>query len=183
MNHQSFLKKEMNKINSREKLLIACKKVLLEEGQSALTIRKVAKVADVNQGLVHHYFGSKENMICHLLDHETNQIAENAEKYLRQTDSDKLPLKFLTETDLGKYMIEIIYLAQHMPGLKDKVKDIIVNRRDFLGTLFGIDNKNDRILLQVCVLGLVVLSCVDSEIKTPEVLQSIQEKVLNLTKN
>ena len=173
----------MNKVTSKEKLLIACKKVLLEEGQSALTIRKVAKVAGVNQGLIHHYFGTKENMVCQLLDYELNQIGENTKKYLDQTHQKKIPIEFLIETGMGKFMIEIINLSQHMPILKDKTQKIIVDRRDFFGSLFGITNQNDRILLQVCVLGSVILSCVDSKIKTPEVLQNVQDKILNLVQN
>ena len=173
----------MNKTDSKEKLLTACKKILLEDGQASLTIRKVAKVAGVNQGLVHHYFGSKENMVCQLLDYESTQIANNVKKFIIQTDGKKLPIKFLTETDLGKLLIEIILLSLHMPGLKEKVRNIIIDRRKYFGSIFGIENENDRIFLQICVLGSVILSFVDSTIKTPEVLQNIQEKILNLGKN
>ncbi|MBT4287816.1 MAG: TetR/AcrR family transcriptional regulator [Deltaproteobacteria bacterium] len=172
----------MNKVSSKEKLFSACKKILLEEGQSALTVRRVAKVAGVNQGLIHHYFGSKENMVCQLLDYESTQFADNVKQYIIQTDAKKLPIKFLTETDLGKLLIEIILLSLHMPVLKEKVRDIIIDRRNFFGSIFGIENENDRIFLQICVLGSVILSFVDSTIKTPEVLQNLQEKVLNLAK-
>jgi len=170
----------MNKVSSKEKLFTACKKILLEEGQSALTVRRVAKVAGVNQGLVHHYFGSKENMVYQLLDYESTQFADNAKKFITQSDGKKLPIKFLTKTDLGKLLIEIILLAQHMPGLKEKVRDIIIDRRNFFGSIFGIENENDRIFLQICVFGSVMLSFVDSTIKAPEVLQNVQDKIFDL---
>lgn len=171
----------MNTSNSKQKLLTACKKVLLEEGHSALTIRKIAKVAGVNQGLVHHYFNTKENMVSQLLDQESAQITDNVKEYIKQTNCKKLPIKFLSETDFGTLLIEIVLLSQRMSGLKAKVQEIIADRRNLFGSLFGIESQNDRILLQICVLGSVILSRVDSKIKTPEVLENLQDKILSLT--
>jgi AcrR family transcriptional regulator len=53
---------------TRELLLAAARKVLLEDGLPAVTTRRVATAANVNQALVHYHFGSIENLLLDVLD-------------------------------------------------------------------------------------------------------------------
>ena len=61
---------------TRELLLAAARKVLLEDGLPAVTTRRVATAANVNQALVHYHFGSIENLLLDVLNtvaHDTRR--------------------------------------------------------------------------------------------------------------
>lgn len=61
---------------TRELLLAAARRVLLEDGLPAVTTRRVANAAKVNQALVHYHFGSIENLLLEVLDtvaHDTRR--------------------------------------------------------------------------------------------------------------
>ena len=58
----------------RASLVAAATELFAERGPSAVTVRQIAEVAQVNHGLVHHYFGSKDGLIRAVLD----QLAEAA---------------------------------------------------------------------------------------------------------
>ncbi|MFP2933987.1 TetR/AcrR family transcriptional regulator [Pyxidicoccus sp. 3LG] len=49
--------------DARERLIAAGYRVLAERGYDATTVKEVARVAGVNQGLVHYYFGSKDALL------------------------------------------------------------------------------------------------------------------------
>src|SRR5437870_5346955 len=55
-------------VGTRELLLAAARKVLLEDGLPAVTTRRVANAANVNQALVHYHFGSIGNLLLDVLD-------------------------------------------------------------------------------------------------------------------
>jgi len=57
-------------MKTRDKIIKGAKDFLLREGQAGVTVRAIAAEAGVNPGLVHHYFGSKENLIIALIDIE-----------------------------------------------------------------------------------------------------------------
>ena len=48
---------------SEERLLAAAGDLLVEVGPHGATVREIARRAGVNHGLVHHYFGSKEQLL------------------------------------------------------------------------------------------------------------------------
>jgi AcrR family transcriptional regulator len=53
--------------STREKLITAAGAVLAEEGSGAISTRRIADRAGVNQALVHYHFGSVENLMLEVL--------------------------------------------------------------------------------------------------------------------
>jgi AcrR family transcriptional regulator len=53
---------------TRDQILEAARGLFAERGYDRTTIRSVAAAAGVNQGLVHHYFGSKQQLYREALD-------------------------------------------------------------------------------------------------------------------
>jgi AcrR family transcriptional regulator len=53
---------------TRDQILRAARALFAERGYARTTIRSIAAAAEVNQGLVHHYFGSKEQLYREALD-------------------------------------------------------------------------------------------------------------------
>lgn len=53
---------------SERALIDAAIELFAEHGVRAVSVRAIAKLADVNHGLVHHYFGSKSGLVKAVLD-------------------------------------------------------------------------------------------------------------------
>jgi AcrR family transcriptional regulator len=53
---------------SERALVDAAIQLFAEHGVRAVSVRAIAKLADVNHGLVHHYFGSKAGLVKAVLD-------------------------------------------------------------------------------------------------------------------
>jgi AcrR family transcriptional regulator len=65
-----------------EALLDAAERLLAEVGYAGITTRRLAEEAGVNQGLVHYYFGSNENLLVGALERFTTRlIARQRELY------------------------------------------------------------------------------------------------------
>jgi len=58
----------------RAKLLDAAERLLIDVGHSAVTTRLVSKEAGLNQGLVHYYYGSMEELFLAVLERFTARL-------------------------------------------------------------------------------------------------------------
>src|SRR3954453_17181928 len=58
----------------RAKLLDAAERLLIDVGHSAVTTRLVSKEAGLNQGLVHYYYGSMEELFLAVLERFAAQL-------------------------------------------------------------------------------------------------------------
>jgi len=59
----------------RESLIDAATELFVGRGPARVTVREIAAVADVNHGLVHHYFGTKDGLLRAVLDRLANRAA------------------------------------------------------------------------------------------------------------
>src|SRR6187399_1674660 len=61
---------------AREALLDAAQRLLIEMGYAKLTTRELAAAAGVNQGLIHYYFGSLEEVLFQALERYSDALLE-----------------------------------------------------------------------------------------------------------
>jgi len=61
---------------TRERLLSAARAVLLERGFAQTSTRAVAQHAGIPLSLVHYHFGSKQQLLIEVLEHENEQLLE-----------------------------------------------------------------------------------------------------------
>jgi AcrR family transcriptional regulator len=61
---------------AREALLDAALKLLIEVGYAKVTTRELAAAAGVNQGLIHYYFGSLEEVLFQALERYSDALIE-----------------------------------------------------------------------------------------------------------
>src|ERR671910_1769971 len=67
---------------AEEALLDAAERLLVDVGHAGITTRRLAEEAGVNNGLVHYYFGSIENILVRTLERFTDRlIARQREMY------------------------------------------------------------------------------------------------------
>jgi AcrR family transcriptional regulator len=75
---------------TRDQILRAARELFAERGYTHTTVRSVAAAAAVNQGLVHHYFGRKEQLYREALDLSVDPW-EVLTRLLDDTPRDQLP--------------------------------------------------------------------------------------------
>src|SRR5437867_8500965 len=59
-----------------EALLDAAERLLVEVGHAGITTRRLAGEAGLNQGLVHYYFGSLDEVLLQALERFTQRLIE-----------------------------------------------------------------------------------------------------------
>jgi AcrR family transcriptional regulator len=59
---------------TEEAFLDAAERLLVEVGHGGVTTRALAQAAGANQGLVHYYFGSMENLLVRVLERFTDRL-------------------------------------------------------------------------------------------------------------
>jgi len=155
-------------LNTKEKLLLATRKCLLEKGHAATTIKEIAKEAGVNHGLVHHYFGSKENLFVSILLQEK----EIYDKKLQTIEDEESLIDFLVETlfQNSRLHAEFNAMAQQMPLIKKTLKEILDQRKDEI--LHSLDVQDEAIALLIldAVGGLALHSSIDKSLPVKEIL-------------
>lgn len=73
---------------TREQILDAARRCLLESGYAGLSTRRIAEAAGVRLGHIHYHFGSKQNLVLGVLAAENERLLERQD----QMFADDVPL-------------------------------------------------------------------------------------------
>ncbi len=93
-------------------IMSAAAKNFVEKGYANSALREIAKDADVNIGSLLNIFGSKEELLCEVVQAVLNKQFEVTEKLVRGKTSDKL-MFYAAETVLQLHIVE------HSENLRD----------------------------------------------------------------
>ena len=103
---------------------------MVEHGYAAVTTRRVSNLAGVNNGLVHYYFGTMDDLFIELFRRRSERSLER----LRRVLDDPQPLWALWEQshDLSNNAIvmEFIALANHRKAIKKEISVYSRKHRD-----------------------------------------------------
>jgi AcrR family transcriptional regulator len=183
-------------------ILDGAESLLVEVGYSAITTRKLAERAGVNQGLVHYYFGSMEEVYFQVLERYTDRLTAR-QRALYATDEPFLQkwrtaMAYLVADDESEYQkiwFELQAMAWSRPEMRDRIGRVLADWqavltsavRDGLREL-GVDTRRYPV---EAVVSLVVtfnegvmlerLSGVDSG--HTEVLQMIDRMLVRLQRD
>jgi len=124
-------------------LLDAAERLLIAVGHAGITTRRLAEEAGVNQGLVHYYFGSNENLLVRALERFTERlIARQREMY--EADQTFLPkwrtaMRYLLDDDASyeKIWLELQALAWNRPDLRERIVRVNAEWRALLTEAFA----------------------------------------------
>ncbi len=127
-----------------EALLDAAERLLVEHGYAAITSRALAARAGVNNGLVHYYFGSMEEVLVQVLERFTERLI------VRQRAMYAGPGSFLEkwrtawrfqEDDLragySKIWLELEAMAWNRPELRERIARVEGEWRAVLSEAIG----------------------------------------------
>jgi AcrR family transcriptional regulator len=127
---------------AEEALLDAAERLLAEAGYAGITTRRLAKVAGVNHGLVHYYFGSNENLLVHALERFTTRlIIRQRELYAADVpfaDKWRTAMRYLFSEDVSyqKIWLELQALAWNNPDLRARLARVNAEWRAVLTEAF-----------------------------------------------
>lgn len=115
---------------AEEALLDAAERLLVEVGYAGITTRRLADAAGVNNGLVHYYFGSMENLLVRVLERFTERLTvRQRELYaadLPFVEKWRTAMRYLVEEDVAyqKVWLELQALAWNRPELRKWVASV-----------------------------------------------------------
>jgi AcrR family transcriptional regulator len=109
--------------DTRAALLDAAEALMVEEGYAAVTTRRVATRAGVNNGLVHYYFGTLEELFVEVFRRATAR-GEEAISTVTDADSDQ-PLwrawEMARDFSNNALMNEFVALANHRKAIRAEI--------------------------------------------------------------
>ena len=130
------------RIQADEALLDAAERLLVEQGNAAITTRRLAAEAGVNHGLVHYYFGSVENLLVRALERFTERlIGRQRELYASEEpflEKWRTAMRYLLSDDVSyeKVWLELQALAWNDPDLRARLATVNAEWRAVLMEAF-----------------------------------------------
>jgi AcrR family transcriptional regulator len=131
--------------HTRERIITAASKVLAEKGYDATTLREISREAQTAPGLVHYYFGGKDQLLVEVLQAAGWHFQQRME-YLAQHMStdwslDALLRQLYERVDLEPEVYRLRYesfaLGLHNPTIGPKVRERLAQRRDEIGPIIA----------------------------------------------
>ncbi len=113
-------------------MLDAAEALLVEVGHAGVTVRAVAERARVNQGLVHYYFGSMEELLLQTLERFTDRLIERQRALYAGpepfVEKWRTAMRYLTddlESGYQKIWLELQAMAWNHEGMRERVRQVL----------------------------------------------------------
>ena len=149
--------------NAEQAFLDAAERLLVDVGYAAITTRRLAQEAGANQGLVHYYFGSMENLLVRVLERFTERlIVRQRAMYaadLPFIEKWRQAMGYLDEDFASGYQkvwYELQAMAWSKPELRERIAHVTEEWREVLTEAFeqarrehGIDMPIDALVALV----------------------------------
>ncbi|MDH4224078.1 MAG: TetR/AcrR family transcriptional regulator [Deltaproteobacteria bacterium] len=167
--------------STKEKLLTAARHCLVELGHEGCTVKRIARQAGVNHGLVHHYFGGKEELFAQVLRRESDSIA-GIMRGISTLEEAKQVLGERLFGSLGhqRFMFEMISLSRRMPRLRDAMGEVLGQRRQDITRIFGLRDETQGAALFAAFMGLAIQSRVDPDLPAKQIAEVMVRAILHL---
>lgn len=150
---------------AEEALLDAAERLLVDVGHAGITTRRLAEEAGVNNGLVHYYFGSIENVLVRTLERFTDRLiarqrALYADPDVPFIDKWRTAMRFLVSEDVEyeKVWYELQALAWNRPELRERVDQVNAGWRLVLTEAFAEPRKRYGIEMPLDALVSLVIT-------------------------
>ncbi len=130
---------------TKERIIAAASKVLAEKGYEATTLREISREAQAAPGLVHYYFGGKDELLVEVLQAAGQHFHQRMERLVQQVPAERSLEAALTqlrervdlEPDVYRLRYESFSLGLHNPVIEPKVRERLAQRRHELGSVIA----------------------------------------------
>ncbi len=114
---------------TRERIITAASKVLAEKGYDATTLREISREAQAAPGLVHYYFGGKDQLLVEALQAAGRHFHQRMQHLVQHVPGDQVVLAWLTQPRHSTWGARTAYTAaggdwrSHGKGLGEPTED------------------------------------------------------------
>jgi len=130
---------------TKERIIAAASKVLAEKGYEATTLREISREAQAAPGLVHYYFGGKDELLVEVLQAAGRRFHQRMEHLVQHAPVDRSLEAVLTqlrervdlEPDVYRLRYESFSLGLHNPLIEPKVRERLAQRRNEIGSVMA----------------------------------------------
>ena len=130
---------------TKERINAAASKVLSEKGYEATTLREISREAQAAPGLVHYYFGGKDELLVEVLKADGRRFHQRMERLVQQVPAEQSLEAVLTqlyarvelEPEVYRLRYESFSLGLHNPLIEPRVRERLSQRRDELGSVIA----------------------------------------------
>jgi len=130
---------------TREHIIAATAKVLAEKGYDATTLREISREAQVAPGLVHYYFGGKDQLLVEVLQVAGQKFHQKMAQLIQRVPAEQSLEALLTqlhervdqEPDVYRLRYESFSLGLHNPLIEPKVRERLAQRREEIGSVIA----------------------------------------------
>ncbi len=159
--------------NARDKLINAARQCLIEKGHGGSPVKEIAARAGVNHGLVHHYFGSKEELWLEVIRRESASMQPLMDVPEEGFVESFLVPELLRRPERMRLIIELLSMSREYPSISGEVKEIFQRRAEFIQNLLGIDDPTIALMTVSAFFGLAVQAMVDPELPVEDAAREI----------
>ena len=131
--------------HTKKRILAAASKILAEKGYEATTLREISREAQAAPGLVHYYFGGKDELLVEVLQAAGQQFHQRMEHLVQQQPGGLSLDALLTysyerinlEPDVYRLRYESFSLGLHNPVIEPKVRERLAQRRNEIASVLA----------------------------------------------
>ncbi len=149
-NQQTRSEPSEDQQHTRERIIAAASKVLAAKGYDATTLREISREAQAAPGLVHYYFGGKDELLAQVLQTAGRRFQQRMEHLAQDRSTDwsldallrQLYERVELEPDVYRLRYESFALGLHNPVIEPKVRERLAQRREELGSVIALVLEN-----------------------------------------
>lgn len=142
--------------------IYAAARLFLEKGYTGSSTREIAELAGINVTSMNRHFGTKENLLCELVEYVLNGQFQATEELLAGVTEDKM-LLYAAETTMQLYMAEsgehirdLYEAAYSMPKSAEIIRRMITGKlADIFGELHPKLNADGFYKLEIATGGIM----------------------------
>jgi AcrR family transcriptional regulator len=145
MSNQKNKMETVEQPTARARIIAAASKVLAEKGYEAATVKEIAREAQAAPGLVHYYFGGKDELLVEALQAAGQRFHSRMEEFAQHAPTDELLDAFLQqvyervdqEPEVYRLRYESFSLGLHNATIAPRVRERLAQRRDEIGSMMA----------------------------------------------
>lgn len=114
---------------ARKLILATAGKIMLEEGYAAVTVRRVAKDAQLSSALLHYYYPTADDLLVALYRQSSQQDLETLERALAAPDPICALWRYQTDSARTALGVEFLALANHRKAIRTEIARFAAHAR------------------------------------------------------
>ena len=155
--------------SSRDRIVDAAYQILAEKGYDATTFKEIARSAQAAQGLIHYYFGSKDQLLLEVLKEASERTRQEMQRFVAALPEER-PRRGKSVLAQQKHRVtrqpewyrlryELFALGIRKPDLLPSVGELLAKGRRGVGQVLG--RLAGKEIADREALSAVMLACFD----------------------